>query len=183
MPSTKNNDLIVKGGLIALLIFLLRKAGSSAPIPGDTYGGEGNVPGSDGNNKVKSDQLSANQFKGRALKKGTYYFTIPNKGSAGNVIFLGYSSRSSAIKEINNNSIVGISSDRVKNNRLPTIEAKPGDVVGKIISVNEYTSNSGLKYLIYKYEPFNTSRVLYLVRSFNYNSNNYQTIPYSIVIN
>jgi len=50
MPSQKNNDLLIKGGLIALLIFLLRKAGSSAPLPGDTFGapfafGGGNFKG------------------------------------------------------------------------------------------------------------------------------------------
>lgn len=176
------NDTAQKVGLVVLILFLLRKAGSSAPIPGDTYGAPGNVPGSDANNKVKSDQLSANGFKGRALKKGTYYFAIPNKGSAGNIIFLGYSTRSAAIQEINSGNIKGISNDRIKNNRLPTIEAKPGDVIGLIKNVEEYTTPSGAKYLIYQYEPFNTNRNLYLVRSYNYNANTWSTIPYSTVI-
>ena len=49
MPSKKNKDLLIKGGLIALLIFLLRKAGTSAPLPGDTFGapetfGGGDIP-------------------------------------------------------------------------------------------------------------------------------------------
>jgi hypothetical protein len=67
MPSQKNNDLLIKGGLIALLIFLLRKAGTSAPLPGDTFGGTEAKP-SKTRGKGDEDLVSWANTKGKILK-------------------------------------------------------------------------------------------------------------------
>lgn len=183
MPSQKNNDLIVKGGLIALLIFLLRKAASSAPTPGDIYGGEGNVPGADGNNTVRSQQLSASGFKGRDLKKGTYYFTVPQKGYKNpvTIYFLGFDKYSQAKASALSNSITYYNQERVKNNRVPNIEANQGDVIGRIMQVYEEIDNYGYKYLIYEYEPFNSSKKLYLLRMWDHNRNQYEQLIYDTI--
>ena len=66
MPKSKNNTA-QKVGLVVLLLFLLRKIGSSAPIPGDTFGATEAKP-SKTRGKGDEDLVSWANTKGKILK-------------------------------------------------------------------------------------------------------------------